>query len=95
MQKTYSTCIIPENSQDLLFSIRSNHLLYHCWKNTQSDTFVVIRESNNTSLCLPNQLLNLTEPELKKYLFTVTRKLKNLDDCLFFNEKLWNKYIAS
>jgi len=95
MQKTFSTCIIPENSQELLFSIRSNHFLYHCWKNTQRNKFVLIRESNNTRLCLPSQLLNLTEPELKKYLLTVTRKLKDLDDCLFFNEMLWKQYFEN
>ena len=93
MEKAYSTCIIPEISEVLLFSLQSNGFLYHCWKNKQR--FVVIKESNDFSMAVPNQLMNFTELELKRYLYLATEKLKYLDDFLFFNENLWSRYFES
>lgn len=90
MNKAYSTCIIPETSEGLLFSFQSNGFLYHCWKN--EDQFVVIKESNDFSKVVPNQIMNFKEPELKHYLYVATNKLKHLDGFLFFNEHLWSKY---
>lgn len=92
MIKSYSTCIIPENSNKLLFSVRCDDNLYHCWKNEKKDSFVVIKESNDMSKVIPNQLLNFTEKALKRYLYLATNQLKEIDDLLFFNELLWNKY---
>ena len=94
MQKKFSTCIIPENSEQLLFSMKSDLYLYHCWMNTTANKFVVIKESNDFSVPVPNQLLNFTEKELKRYLLIATVKLKHIDGFLFFNEILWNKYIG-
>jgi hypothetical protein len=89
MRNSYSTCIIPETSEGLLFSLQSNGFLYHCWKNKQQ--YVVIKESNDFSKAIPNQLLNFTELELKRYLYLATEKLKYLDAFLFFNENLWSR----
>ncbi len=93
MAKSYSTCIIPENSEMLLFSMRSETNLYHCWLNDSKKLFVIIKESNDLSIAVPNQILNFTEKSLKKYLFTTTSKLKEIDELLFFNDVLWNKYL--
>ncbi len=94
MRKRYSTCIIPETSEELLFSIASDDFLYHVWKNDKKDTFVLIKASNNMSIVLPNQLMNFNEHELKRYLYAATNKLKDLDSFLFFNEKLWDKHLS-
>lgn len=93
MIKYYSTCIIPENSNKLLFSVRCEDSLYHCWKNEQKDSFVLIKESNDLTKVLPNQILNFSEKSLKRYLFVATKQLKEIDDLLFFNDVLWRKYI--
>ncbi|MCC6447631.1 MAG: hypothetical protein IT215_02990 [Chitinophagaceae bacterium] len=90
MKKSYSTCIIPQTSEGLLFSLQCDDYLYHCWASNQQ--FVLIKESNNFALCEPNQLLNFTERELKRYLYNATKQLKELDNILFFNELLWCKY---
>lgn len=89
----YSTCIIPDISEGLLFSLQINGFLYHCWKNKQH--FVVIKESNDLSIVISNQIMNFTELELKWYLYVVTEKLKYLDNLLFFNEKLWKQYFEN
>ncbi|MFN8261314.1 MAG: hypothetical protein U0X41_10310 [Chitinophagales bacterium] len=89
MEKTYSTCIIPENSEGLLFTLKSGSYLYHCWKIEEKQRFVVIKESGDFSLSVPNQLLNFTERELKRYLYMATEKLRQLDGFLFVNEALW------
>jgi hypothetical protein len=94
MQKRFSTCILPENSEQLLFSIRSGTCLYHCWMNQKEQKFVVIKESNNLRLNIPNQLLNFSERELKRYLLLVTAQLKYMDEFLFFNEVLWDSCMA-
>ena len=93
MAKSYSTYITPENSEMLLFSMRSETNLYHCWLNDSKKLFVIIKESNDLSIAVPNQILNFTEKSLKKYLFTTTSKLKEIDELLFFNDVLWNKYL--
>ena len=93
MAKSYSTCIIPENSEMLLFSMRSETYLYHCWLNDSKELFVIIKESNDLSVVVPNQILNFTEKSLKKYLHTTTSRLKEIDELLFFNDVLWNKYL--
>lgn len=93
MTKTYSTCIFPENSEMLLFSMRSETYLYHCWLNNSKKLFVVIKESNDLSVVVPNQILNFTKKSLQKYLATTTSKLKEIDELLFFNDVLWNKYL--
>lgn len=90
MKKAYSTCILPNTSDGLVFSLQSERFLYHCWKHKQK--FIVIKESNDFALQVPNQLLNFTELELKRYLYIATAKLKRIDDFLFFNELLWKKY---
>ena len=92
MQRTYSTLIIPENSEELLFSIKCDSHLYHCWKNTKEDKFVVVKESNDFSIFSPTQLMNFSERELKQYLFIASNKLKKIDAFLFFNDLLWKIY---
>ncbi|MEZ5054959.1 MAG: hypothetical protein R2807_09420 [Chitinophagales bacterium] len=91
MQKNYSTFIIPENSAGLLFSIVSRGYIYHCWKSPKDAMYVVVKESNDTQIVQPNQLMNFTEAALKRYLFIATNKLKNIEQYLFFNEELWNE----
>jgi hypothetical protein len=93
MNKTYSTCIIPETSEGLLFSLQSDKFLYHCWKS--KNKFVVIKESNDFSKVVPNQIMNFKESELKRYLYVVAAKLKNLDELLFFNDTLWKWYFEN
>ncbi|MCB0506674.1 MAG: hypothetical protein R2739_05170 [Chitinophagales bacterium] len=93
MQKNYSTLLIPENSTGLLFSIVSNNYIYHCWKSPKEAMFVVVKESSNTRNVQPNQLMNFTETALKRYLYIATNKLQNIEQCLFFNEDLWNEVI--
>ncbi len=93
MQKNYSTFLIPENSAGLLFSIVSRGFIYHCWKSPKKSMYVVVKESNNTQMVLPNQLMNFTEAAFKRYLFIATNKLQNIEQCLFFNEALWNEVI--
>lgn len=95
MQKHYSSRILAKKETALLFSIRINNHLFHCWKILTSNQFVLIQESNNGAHLLPNQLLNLTEHQLKKYLNLYTKKLTDIDECLFFNEELWNKHMVA
>lgn len=95
MQRTYSTLIIPTNSTQLIFSIKCDNYLYHCWKNTQKNKFVVMKESNNLSIIFPNQIMNFSETELKRYLLIATNQLNRMDDFLFFNEVLWKRYFDS
>jgi hypothetical protein len=92
MNKAYSTCIIPETSEGLLFSLQSNGFLYHCWKN--EDQFIVIKESNDFSIAIPNQIMKFSELELKRYIYVATAKLKHIDDFLFFNDVLWKRYFG-
>ncbi len=94
MQRTYSTLIIPENSRQLLFSVKCGDYLYHCWKNKKENKFVVIKESNILLIQFPNQLLNFSELEVKRYLLIATNHLKRMDDFLFFNEVLWTRYFG-
>lgn len=91
----YSTCIIPENSEGLLFSIKSDEYLYHCWYNTEKSCFVLIKEANNFNLHIPRQLMQFGEKELKRYLYKVTSRLNRIDHFLFFNEELWEQYVGS
>lgn len=93
MNRSYSTCIFPETSEGLLFSLESNGFLYHCWKNKH--LFVIIKESNDFSKVTPNQIMNFTELELKHYLYVATAKLENLDGLMFFNEALWSQYFEN
>lgn len=90
MQTAISTPWFPKNPEQLLFSIKSDSYLFHCWMNIIENKFVVIKEKNDTSSATPVQLLNFTEKTLKKYLYTSTDRLKNIDGFLFFNEQLWD-----
>ncbi|MFN8282145.1 MAG: hypothetical protein U0U67_02970 [Chitinophagales bacterium] len=92
---SYSTNILAQKSEQLLFSIKSDAYLYHCWMNIIENKFVIIKETNDSSKATPVQLLNFTERTLKKYLYTSTEKLKRIDGFLFFNDELWNKYISA
>ena len=93
MQKEYSTCIIPENSQELLFSIKINTHLHHCWFNEDANIFVVFKEGCDFADATATQILNFSKQELKSYLLESTLNLKNVENCLFFNEVLWEKYM--
>lgn len=93
MQKEYSTCIIPDNSRDLLFSIKSNTHLHHCWFNEDVNTFIVLKESCDFADTTATQILNFNKQELKIYLLESTLELKNVENCLIFNEVLWEKYM--
>lgn len=94
MRKGYSTLIIPENSLELLFSVKCDTNLFHCWKNKKRNKFVLIKESNDLRLLVPNQLMNFSEKQLKRYLFLTTNKLRDIDECLFMNESLWKRYFG-
>lgn len=95
MQRQFSSGIISADSEKLLFSIKSDAYLFHCWMNVIENRFVIIKEKNDTSSGAPVQLMNFTEKMLKKYLYTSTDKLKNIDGFLFFNDELWKKYIGN
>lgn len=94
MYTTYSNNPLAAKTEQLLFSIKSEAYLFHCWMNTIENKFVIIKEKNDTSSATPIQLLNFTERTLKKYLYTSTSKLKSIDGFLFFNDALWNKHIG-
>ncbi len=89
MRKNYSTCIIPENTEQLLFSIIAGSYLFHCWKHKEKNCYVVIKESNDTRNVVPNQILNFNLKELKRYLYTITNQLKELDGFLYLSKALW------
>lgn len=93
MSYTYSTNILAQKKEQLLFSIKSDVYLFHCWMNVIENKFVIIKEVNDCSKAAPIQLMNFTERTLKKYLYTSTEKLKRIDGFLFFNDELWKKYV--
>ena len=95
MYTTYSNNVLAKKQEQLLFSIKSDAYLYHCWMNVIENKFVIIKEVNDCSKAAPIQLLNFTERTLKKYLYTSTAKLKRIDGFLFFNDELWKKYVRA
>ena len=94
MQKNYSTCILPENDKQLLFSIVAGSYLFHCWENIEKNCYVLIKETNDTRNITPNQLMNFTLTDLKQYLYTTTDKLRDLKGVLYLNLEWWNRKVA-
>ncbi len=90
MKQYFSTYLMPDASDKLLFSLHNADFFFHCWYNIVENKFIVIKEPRGMEYAIKNQIFNFNSKEIKNYLIRQTNELKD-SQLLFYNEQIWNE----